>query len=183
MSAVLLNRCQYAFKTASGMALAGQVVEVFPILRSVLEYAGYCLTIHETPELQRVFIFRHASDAEMKAQKKAFTMRAVREVVARHDAKLAALCADLYQHTIDFGAHPNPHAVFSAMVPLDEENGQAGLMTMALLNEPRILVHGFKSTGQVGLTALHVLRYAFGAEFERGGIAREIEEIANTGML
>jgi hypothetical protein len=183
MSGLLLDRCPYAFKTASGMALAGQVVEVFPILRSVLEYAGYCLLLCKTPELQRVFIFRHASDAEMKAQKRAFTIKAVREVVTRHDARLAVLYADLYQRTIDFGAHPNPHAIFSAMAPLDEREGQAGLMTMALYSEPKILVHAFKSTGQVGLAALHVLQYAFRSDFERLGIGREIEEIAKAGML
>jgi hypothetical protein len=41
----------------------------------------------------------------------------------------------------------------------------------------------FKTTGQVGLTALHVLRYAFGAEFERAGITPKMDEIANTRML
>jgi hypothetical protein len=69
------------------------------------------------------------------------------------------------------------------MVPVDEGDGQTAQMTMALYNEPKILVHAFKSTGQVGLTALHVLRYAFGAEFERAGISRKMEEIAYTGML
>jgi hypothetical protein len=53
---------------------------------------------------------------------------------------------------------------------------------MALYNEPKIL-HAFKSTGQTGLTALHVLRYAFDTEFERAGIGREMEEIAKIGML
>jgi hypothetical protein len=49
MTGAFLLRCQYAFKTAAGIALAGQVVEVFVVLRSVLEYAGYCLTIYDRP--------------------------------------------------------------------------------------------------------------------------------------
>ena len=49
MTGNLLLRCQYAFKTAAGMALAGQVVEAFVMQRSVLEYAGYALMICETP--------------------------------------------------------------------------------------------------------------------------------------
>jgi hypothetical protein len=68
--------------------------------------------------------------------------------------------------------------VFSAIVPFEE-----GPMTMALYNEPKILVDAFKSTGQTGLTALHVIRYAFDAEFERAGISHEMEEIARTGAL
>src|SRR5271166_5388388 len=72
MTGVLLLRCQYAFKTAAGMALAGQVVEVFPILRSILEYAGYCLLLRKRPELQSVFVLRHRSPNEKKKQKDAF---------------------------------------------------------------------------------------------------------------
>jgi hypothetical protein len=68
----LLLRCQYAFKTAVGMALAGQVVEVFVMQRSVLEYAGYGLRIFERPELDGVFVLRHIGPDEQKAQKEAF---------------------------------------------------------------------------------------------------------------
>jgi hypothetical protein len=183
MSAVLLNRCQYAFKTASGLALAGQVVEVFPILRSVLEYAGYGLLLHESPELESVFVLRHLSPKEKKKQKDAFNIGAVKVAVRRRNTNLADVFVENYERTIDFGAHPNPRGVFSAMVPVDEGDGPTGQMTMALYNEPKILVHAFKSTGQVGLTALHLLQYAFGPEFQRAGIACEMEEIANTGML
>ena len=45
MTGNLLLRCKYAFRTAAGMALAGQIVEAFVMQRSVLEYAGYCLVI------------------------------------------------------------------------------------------------------------------------------------------
>src|SRR5579863_279048 len=49
---VLLLRCQYAYKTAVGLALAGQVVETFTMIRSALEYAGYALVIFEKPSSQ-----------------------------------------------------------------------------------------------------------------------------------
>jgi hypothetical protein len=83
MSGVLLNRCQYAFKAASALALAGQVVEVFPILRSVLEYAGYCLLLRETPELQSVFILRHRSPKEKQRQKDNFKIGSVKAALRR----------------------------------------------------------------------------------------------------
>jgi hypothetical protein len=77
MTGVFLLRCQYAFKAAAGMALAGQVVEAFVMQRSVLEYAGYCLVIFQTPSLEGVFLGRHASAEAMKTQKEAFTIGAV----------------------------------------------------------------------------------------------------------
>jgi hypothetical protein len=120
MCGVLLNRSQYAFKTASGMTLAGQVVEVFPILRSTLEYAGYCLLLHETPELQSVFALRHRSPKDKRKQRDAFNIGAVKVAIRRRDTYLAEVFIENYERSIDFGGHPNPHGVFSAMIPLRE---------------------------------------------------------------
>ena len=135
MTANLLLRCQYAFKTAAGMALAGQVVEVFTMLRSVLEYAGYCLTIYERPELESVFLSRHKGVGQMKTQKEAFKISSVRAAIARHDRNLANHFDHLYQRSIDFGGHPNPHASFSAAI-LDERNGETGMMVLAISSDP-----------------------------------------------
>jgi hypothetical protein len=136
MTANLLLRCQYAFKTAAGMALAGQVIEVFVMLRSVLEYAGYCLTIFETPALEDVFLSRHAGLNEMKAQKGAFKINAIRAAIGRYDTKLAAIFDENYQRSIDFGGHPNPHASFAAAV-LDERGSETGMMVLAISDDPR----------------------------------------------
>src|SRR5262249_16604224 len=111
---LLLDRSHYAFKAAAAMALARQVVEVFPMLRSVLEHAGYALVIHETPTLKGVFSSRHDGASELAASKRKFTIKAVREAIACHDTKLAQLYADFYQRTIDFGGHPNPIAIYSS---------------------------------------------------------------------
>ena len=72
MSGILFLRCQYAFKTAAGLALAGQVTETFVLLRSVLEYAGYALLIHDNPALQDIWLGRHVSPEAKRAQKDAF---------------------------------------------------------------------------------------------------------------
>ena len=182
MTGNLLLRCQYAFKTAAGMALAGQVVEVFVTLRSVLEYAGYCLTIFETPALEGVFLGRHAGVDEMKAQKEAFKINAVRAAIGRYNTKLAAIFDENYQRSIDFGGHPNPHASFAAAV-LDERDSETGMTVLAISNDPKIIAHALKSTAQVGLTALCILQHAFKAKFELLGIQRDIEALKNTGML
>jgi hypothetical protein len=178
----LLLRCQYAFKTGAGMALAGQVVEVFVMLRSALEYAGYCLTIYETPALENVFIGRHMSASEMRAQKEAFKISAIRAAIRRHDEKLAELFDDLYQRSIDFGGHPNPHGSFSAMV-LDDSGGEAGMTTLAISNDPTTLAHALKNTAQVGLTALHILQHVFTAKFELLGIRHDLEVLRNIGTV
>jgi hypothetical protein len=183
MAGNFLLRCQYAFKTAVGMALAGQVVEVFVMQRSVLEYAGYSLTIFAKPELDGVFVLRHLGLDEMKAQKEAFKIGAVRTAIGRYDSKLADVFDENYQRSIDFGGHPNPHASFSAAV-LDEREGETGMTVLAISNDAKMITAALKSTAQVGLTALLLfLQHVFKEKFELLGIRQEIEAFMNTGML
>ena len=67
MTGILFLRAQYAYKTAAGMALAGQVVETFVMMRSCLNM-GYALAIFKEPGLETVFMGRHVSSEGMKDQ-------------------------------------------------------------------------------------------------------------------
>jgi hypothetical protein len=174
-------RCYYAYRTAAGLALAGQTAETFVMLRSVLEWAGYALIIFETPALEEAWVNRHVGDGEMKAQKHAFRNANVDAAIMRRDAKLARIFDELYQRAIDFGGHPNPHGTFMAMKLEGRGDGQTVLTTTALSSDPKALAHALKSTGQVGLTALHVLQFVFKAKFELLGIRLEIETLRNSG--
>ena len=100
MTGNLLLRCQYAFKTAAGLALAGQVPEAFVMQRSVLEHAGYCLTIYEKPELECVFVLRHLGPDEMKEQRETFKIGAVKEAVRRFEPTLANIFDENYQRSM-----------------------------------------------------------------------------------
>jgi hypothetical protein len=99
----LFLRSQYAYKTAAGMALAGQVVEVFVMMRSCLEYAGYSLAMFADPTLEEVFFGRHVDDAGMKAQKEKFKIGQIRAVITTFDKKLAEIFQKLYDRAINMG--------------------------------------------------------------------------------
>ena len=182
MTGAFLLRCQYAFKTAAGMAFAGQVVETFVMQRSVLEYAGYALLICKTPSLEGVFLGRHTSKKAMQAQSDAFTIGRVKVAVRRCDTTLADHFVDDYERSINFGGHPNPHAALSAIVP-DERDGLNSLRVLAISSEPKIVVHALKCTAQVGLTALCVLQHVFKEKFELLGIRQEIDALKASGSL
>jgi hypothetical protein len=181
MTGVLFQRSQYAYKTAAGMALAGQVVETFVMLRSCLEYAGYALAIFNEPDLQVVFMSRHVSDDGMKAQKEKFRMSEIRQVIASFDAKLAELFQLFYERSIDFGGHPNPHATMSA-VQIGHEGSDSTITTFALSTEPKVLSHAMKSVAQVGLTALFIFQHIFKAKFELLGINAEMNALRNENL-
>jgi hypothetical protein len=181
MTGVLFLRAQYAYKTAAGMALAGQAVEAFVMMRSCLEYSGYALAIFNDPTLQEVFSNRHVDDASMKAQKQKFTIGEVRVVIATFDGKLAELFRQFYDRTIDFGGHPNPHAVFSAM-SLEKEGADHLIQTVSLSTDSTVLLHAMKSTAQVGLAALFIFQHIFKAKFEILGIRAEMDALRNASL-
>jgi hypothetical protein len=176
MTGVLLLRCQYAYKAAAGMALAGQVVETFVMQRSCLEYAGYALAIFKNPSLQEVFMSRHVSVEGMKAQKDKFRISEVKKVIVGFDARLAEPFQEFYERSIDFGGHPNPHATMSA-IEIGREGSDGTVLTLALSTEPKVLLHAMKSVAQVGLTTLFIFQHIFGAKFELLGINAEMNAL------
>jgi hypothetical protein len=110
----LFLRSQYAYKTAAGMTLAGQVAESFVMTRSCLEYAGYALAIFAdqhlegVPTREEVFVNRNVDDESLKAQKAEFQVGGIRAVILNYDQKLAANFKLLYDRSIEYGGHPNP---------------------------------------------------------------------------
>lgn len=177
MCGVFLLRSHFAFRTAAGLALAGQVVEAFVMMRSVLEYAAYGLTIFADPTLERVFIDRHVGDAEKAKQKAAFRISEVRATVSKFDTKLAAVFDYLYQQSIDFGGHPNPHGMFSATTLDKEDETLAALTTYAISGDPTAITHALKGIAQAGLMGLMTAQHIFKATFELLGIRTEIDEL------
>jgi hypothetical protein len=182
----LFLRSHYAYKTAAGMALGGQVTESFVIMRSCLEYAGYALAIFADPRLgdepsrEEVFVSRHVDDATMKAQKTAFQMPKIRKTISRVDPNLAKQFDLLYERCISFGAHPNPHGLFLAMNIDAGEDAGIVLNTLALTGDPNALRFTMKNVVFVGLMSLHIFEKIFMEKFEILGIRAEIDALGNT---
>ena len=184
LSGVLCLRSQYAYKAAAGMALAGQVVEAFAMMRLCLEHAGYALAIfaeptgNDTPSREQVFLNRHLDDASMKAQKQEFIIGNIRENIAKFDSALSEMFKKFYDRTIDLGAHPNPLAILNmAKLEKPQADVSGGIMTLALTTEDLPLRHAMQNTAQVGLTALLIFQHIFKAKFELLGICAEIDPL------
>jgi hypothetical protein len=168
--------------TSIGLAFAGQVVEIYPVLRVVLEFSAYCLIVHDKPALSKIFVDRHDGQSNLDAHKKEFNSSAARKAAKRHDTKLATIYSDLYQRTIDFGGHPNPINIY-ASADFFDRNGERRMKTTAISDDPLLLKAAFKFTGQCGLAALHVLEKAYKERFEALGITKDMLAFVVSGLL
>jgi hypothetical protein len=187
-SGPMFLRSHYAYKTAASMTLAGQVPESFVIMRSCLEYAGYALAIFADPHLadapsrEQVFVNRHADEASMKIQKEEFKIVKIEKTIAAFDEKLANIFRFLYQRSIDYGGHPNPHGMLTAMNMDKEDDKVTSITTLALTVEPLPIIFAMKSVAQVGLTALYIFHEMFKAKFELLGIRGEMDALRKAGL-
>jgi hypothetical protein len=176
-------RSHYAYKAAAGMTLAGQFPESFVMMRSCLEYAGYAFLMFADPRLEEVFLNRHANDASKKAQRGKFQIYTITKTIACFDQKLSKIFKDMYDRSIDFGGHPNPHGMIGSMdIDKDDEEQLTGMSTFALAPNPRVIEFSMHKVAQVGLTALCIFRHIFGKKFELLGISAKMDALSNEGL-
>lgn len=96
--------------SAIRMAMSGHEAAVYPLLRTSLESACYALLICRKPELAPIWASRHDSESQLKEARKAFrpAIANLIKIVEAEDLELSIFVSELYEASIDFGAHPNP---------------------------------------------------------------------------
>lgn len=151
----LLFRAHSAFRVSCQNALAGQVVETFGSCRLCLEFAAYATLILSRPELGEVWLSRHDDETSLKAVRNAFTVKALREAIASFDQKLARIFGELYETSIDFGAHPNERG-FSASALMEEMPGKTKYSQIYMHGDPLTLSLGLKNAARVGMMLAHL---------------------------
>lgn len=179
ISGMLFLRSQYAYKTACGLGLAGQCAEAFALVRSCLEYAGYALTIFDEPSLEGVFAQRHLDAASKGRMVRSFRISELKKVISKYDRKLSQVFDDMYNRSVDFGGHPNPHGAFRMMDVMPDDKA---MWTWAMTNDQKVIEHILKSTAQSGLAALFMFQHIFKAKFELLGIRAELDALRNAGL-
>lgn len=90
-------------------AMSGHEMAVYPLLRTSLESACYALLICRKPELGPIWAGRHDGEVQLKAARKVFRTAVgdVVEDVVGKDPALGSFVSQLYEASIDLGAHPN----------------------------------------------------------------------------
>ena len=176
VAALLFLRCHSAFKTASGLAAAGQAAEAYAIHRSMLEYAGYALHINRNPGLGNVWLDRHEDKARMEASRNAFSHNKVQKTISAVNQHAGERFEELYQWTIDSGGHPNERSVTSNLKMTDQDGGRIMLAVFQHGDGPELDL-ALKRTAQCGICSLEILQGVFNALFEILGVNAAILEL------
>ena len=103
---VFSSRCHGAYRGAVRLLLGGQATETYALLRLAIENALYAVYTGDN-ERAELWAQRGNSPKHAKQIRHDFTVGKMRECLARIDSQLAASVNQLYEMSIDFGAHPN----------------------------------------------------------------------------
>ncbi len=112
----LMVRARGAWLAAVRLGMSAEVVEIYPLVRAVIENAWYALHIAKDPAKRaETWLRRREDDAAMARCKAEFTVGNVRRTHASLDAPAATAMQALYDRTIELGGHPNELGVLGAM--------------------------------------------------------------------
>ena len=151
--------------------------EAFCLIRSVIETAWYALHIaHDPNGTQRAecWLRRNESDDTKRRCKQEFT---VSRVVATHrscDATIAAQLYNLYEMTIDVGAHPNQLGAMGSMTSsedVDRVTYAVGILHPA----PLPVLVTVKTAVEAAIGALKVFAKIFPERFRLVGLDEIVE--------
>ena len=107
------------------IAISGHGSATFPLFRTALESSSYAFLIGERPQLQQIWMERNHTPEALRLCRNEFTSavkHAARIIQTKSwaTASTADWVGQAYDAAIDFGAHPNPMAIWP-YVQMDED--------------------------------------------------------------
>ena len=158
--ALFFYRAHAAFRAVIGLVLAGQVVETYAMLRNCLEQALYAYFIYKDPKRWDVWQGRHDSREALKKVKQLFRISDMLSALQADHPRDGSVTADLYEHTINLGAHPNAFGLFQG-VDVSEDSEATTIVTQYL--HPSTPAHkaALLETARAGVAVLGIFAHIF----------------------
>ena len=179
-SALFVFQAHSAFRGALHLLLGGQVAEAYPCLRLSLENAVYGFYFFKNPKSLQIWLRRHESvDAKKKARKE-FQISggpsSLLETLKASNKNLGEAFKILYEHTIDFGAHPNQYGLKqrTRATKIDENNINLEMNYLVRGDSPASQI-AFDCAAKAGMVVLSVFRLVYIDRFNNLGIAQNME--------
>lgn len=171
-----LYRSHSAFLAACTLAMAGQTVEVYVMLRLSLESAAYGFYINDDKARAIIWLNRHDGIKDKNTQRSEFQHAKVEKHINSSAQKLGSIFALLYDRTIDYGAHPNERGFLSNTKVVESEDSKEFLQIYLQDDGPQLDL-ALKTAVQAGIWALSIFQMIYPAKWELLSIKHELVEL------
>ena len=151
----LLISCHQSYIAATRVALAGQVVQMLPLLRFALEGALYSYLLFADNTLTDVWLHRHRDERSRRDSRERIGASQALNALRQKDPDLWQRCKQQYEATITFGAHPLVLAVTPHRVTIrrSEHADEVGLAYFYKAGGPQVL-DALVACADIGITCL-----------------------------
>jgi hypothetical protein len=170
-----IHRSHSSWRAACGMVMSGQVQEANAMLRLSLETAAYGYYISTDSSIAEAWIKRNDWATELRDFKKKFQHVTVKQKVIDDAPKLGRIFEQLYERTIDYGAHPNERG-FSLNSNISEIDDTVEWLQIYLQGDGLPLDFALKSTAQIGVWNLAIFQLVYPQKWELLGLKAKLEE-------
>ena len=109
--AAFLARAYGCYLAAVRISSSGQIAEAFVMFRACIENALYGYYINKRLEQGDIWVKRHRSKEAEKLVRKNFSIGAILRFLAEQEPKVGPWIKDMYDKSIDYGAHPNVYSI------------------------------------------------------------------------
>lgn len=171
-----LLRAHSAFLTSIRLVTAGAVTESYATCRQAIEFAlyGYCL--FKQPELREIWLNRRESDESRKLVTNTFRVSEILKRAATDIPQHGAVAKELYERTIEYGAHPNELSVTTTIQSL--KNGDDRVLRTIYLHDhdlPKQLA--LQTVTGTGLCVLGIFQQVHSELFVRLGLNDKLGQL------
>lgn len=170
------RRSHASYLGAIRFSLSCQIPEAFLVMRGCLENALYGVYTHDNNEKQHIWISRDKDPSARKKVLNEFKMGNIFNFFEKVDSKTCAVAHELYDSTIDYGAHPNRKAVLGSI--RQRKEGETVCYDMEYItNDNTFSRLGLKRNMQVGLCTLKIFRNIYAQRYDLLGLTDKINKL------
>ncbi|MGA2625170.1 MAG: hypothetical protein ABSF91_15040 [Bacteroidota bacterium] len=176
LPALFFLRSHSSFLCASTASLSGQLAEAYMILRGCLENSLYALWFSKHKQDAPLWFRRNESPEAKKKVKNEFRLtKLLNHLKAIHPIE-GNIATNLYERTIDFGAHPNQLSLTSTMRMSKMEDG--AFVEIAYISGDRLANElCLKTTAQIGVCSLSIFGCVLEQRYKLLGIDQRIDDL------
>ena len=171
LPAAFLARAYGCYLAAVRISSSGQFAEAFVMFRACIENALYGYYIKENPELGNIWAERHQSKEAGKLMRKKFNLGKIVGFLVTREPKVGTYIKDMYEKSIDFGAHPN---VFSIGCNLEYVEDEQKTVIKIFNTDAFFLGRCLLANARFGLGCLLVFNLIYPKELRSRGVPEEL---------
>lgn len=158
------------------LSLSGQIPESYALLRSCLENALYGLYLAKNPDSRETWLRRHDGDEQKQKVRDEFKIGTMLTLAKEINKKEGEAAQELYDRTIDYGAHPNELALMQTLhIKEGEKKVEFKIVYLEGVSEQLALV--LKTTAQIGVCSISLLRDIYKKRYDILGVTNILDNL------